>query len=172
MAKANSRRLLDARPANLAASDIPTNYCGQVASSRGAKSISRILPWRSSAKVMPCRQRALFLAEPSVETFDESILHGFAGLDEVLPHLRFQRPRLHGPRLKLRSVGARGRPPGRKLPTLPLFCGEPRSEPEIERADSQQQYAGNGRCAPVAGPGPRQEQRNTDHGAERRHRKG
>ena len=113
-----------------------------------------------------------FLAEPSVETFDESILHGFAGLDEVLPHLRFQRPRLHGPRLKLRSVGARGRPPGRKLPTLPLFCGEPRSEPEIERADSQQQYAGNGRCAPVAGPGPRQEQRNTDHGAERRHRKG
>ena len=64
-----------------------------------------------------------FLAEPSVETFDESILHGFAGLDEVLPHLRFQRPRLHGPRLKLRSVGARGRPPGHKLPTLPRLCG-------------------------------------------------
>ena len=57
-----------------------------------------------------------FLAEPSVETFDESILHGFAGLDEVLPHLRFQRPRLHGPRLKLRSVGARGRPPGAQTP--------------------------------------------------------
>ena len=63
-------------------------------------------------------------------------------------------------------------PPGHKLPTLPLFCGEPRSEPEIERADSQQQHAGNGRRAPVAGPGPRQEQRNTDYGAERRHRKG
>ena len=47
----------------------------------------------------------------------------FAGLDEVLPHLRFQRPRLHGPRLKLRSVGARGRPPGHKLPTLPRLCG-------------------------------------------------
>ena len=64
-----------------------------------------------------------FLAEPSVETFDESILHGFAGLDEVLPHLRFQRPRLHGPRLKLRSVGASGHPPGHKLPTLPRLCG-------------------------------------------------
>ena len=61
---------------------------------------------------------------------------------------------------------------GAKLSTLALFCGEPRSEPEIESADSQQQYAGNGRRAPVAGPGPRQEQRNTDHCAERRHRKG
>ena len=143
-------------------------YLGQIGPPQNLQPWYNIAPGQNFAVVRcepPRRPSATAVAQRSgfAKTRHST---GFPPLAGALQPLQAQAVSIGG------KSSHRTPPLGHKSLMLLGFCGELRPDPEIEHADSQQQHAGNRRRAPIASPGARHKHHETNHGAERRHRKG